>query len=162
VILPLSSLLVSLLDFAIAFTIFLIIMVCLQGWPSWSIVLFPLVVIYGLFFSFGLGLLASTASVRYRDVKFILPFFMQILFYASPVFMTTTFVLSHNLPLWIKILYQLNPIAFMINAFRYCMFGIYESIDPLCVAGSVVITVLICIFAVRYFLKFERSFADYI
>jgi lipopolysaccharide transport system permease protein len=162
VILPASSLLVSLIDFAIAFVLFVAILLIMQGTLCWQILLVPLVVIYGLLFSFGLGLLAATASVRYRDVKFILPFFMQILFYASPVFMTTGFVLSHDVPVWLKTVYQLNPLVFMINAFRYCMFGTFEALDPICTAGSVLLTLVIVACAFRYFTKFERSFADYI
>jgi lipopolysaccharide transport system permease protein len=162
VILPASSLLVSLIDFTIAFVLFLIILLFMQGTLCWQFLLVPLVVIYGLVFSFGLGLLAATASVKYRDVKFILPFFMQILFYASPVFMTTGFVLSHDIPVWLKTLYQVNPLALMINAFRYCMFGSFESLDPACAVGSVVLTLVIVMCAFRYFTKFERSFADYI
>src|SRR5690606_19121335 len=79
IILPLSCLLVSLIDFAIAFELFLILLVIFTGLPPWRMVFLPLVLAYALFFSFGLGLMSATASVRYRDVKFILAFLIQIL-----------------------------------------------------------------------------------
>lgn len=161
-ILPFSSILVCLIDFFIAFVIFLIFFFVFKGLPPWQIVFMPFVLAYGLIFSFGLGLIFATASVKYRDVKFILPFLIQILFYASPVFMTSNYILSLNIPHWIKVLYQLNPFVYILNAFKFCFYGSFDSYDPMYLMVSFVITCLVLIFAVRYFLNFEKSFADYI
>lgn len=161
-ILPLSALLVSLLDFFIAFVIFMVLLILFRGAPPWQILLVPVAAAYAILFSFGLGLIAATASVRYRDVKFILPFLMQILFYASPIVMSSTFVLSKNLPGWMETVYQLNPLVFMVNAFKFCVFGAFDPVDPVYAAVSVLITLAMLLVAVSYFSKFERSFADYI
>ncbi len=161
-ILPFSSLLVCLVDFAIAFFIFILMYFVFKGLPPWQIVFLPLVVLYGLVFSFGFGLIFATASVKYRDVKFILPFIIQILFYASPVFLSSKFILDLNIPVFLKVLYQLNPLAFMLNAFKYCFSGQFDNYDPVYFGASIVITVLIVIVSIRYFLNFEKSFADYI
>lgn len=160
--LPLSSILVCLVDFCIAFAIFLVFFFCFKGLPPWQIVFLPLVLIYGLVFCFAIGLIIATASVKYRDVKFILPFLIQILFYASPVFLSSTFILGLNLPAWLKALYQLNPLVFIMNGFKYCFYGHFDSFDPLYTALSFCITAIILVFAIRYFLNFEKSFADYI
>jgi lipopolysaccharide transport system permease protein len=161
-ILPLSSIFVCLVDFFIAFVIFLILFVWLHGMPSWYIVFLPFVVAYGLVFCFGLGLIFATASVKYRDVKFILPFLIQVLFYASPVFLTSEFVLSLNIPAFFKVIYQLNPLVFILNAFKGCIYGSFDNFDSLYMASSFVITALILFISLRYFLNFEKSFADYI
>lgn len=161
-ILPFSSILVCLIDFFIAFVIFLIFFFVFKGLPPWQIVFLPLVLAYGLIFSFGVGLIFATASVKYRDVKFILPFLIQILFYASPVFMTSSYILSLNIPHWIKVLYQLNPYVYILNAFKFCFYGSFDSYDPIYLFVSFGITCLVLIFAIRYFLNFEKSFADYI
>lgn len=161
-ILPLSSIFVCLIDFFIALFLFLVFFIILKGLPVWQIVFLPFVVFYGLLFSFGLGLIFATASVKYRDVKFILPFIIQILFYASPVFMSTTYILSLNVPQWIKTVYQINPFVFILNAFKYCFYGTFDSYEPMYLAISLGISVLVLIFAIRYFLNFEKSFADYI
>lgn len=161
-ILPLSSILVCLIDFFIAFIIFLTIFLVFKGLPSWQIVFLPLVLFYGLVFCLGVGLIFATASVKYRDVKFILPFLIQILFYVSPVFLTTEFVLDLNIPLWAKIIYQINPLVFILDAFKYCFYGTFDSFNLYYALISVVVTCLILFFAVRYFLNFEKSFADYI
>jgi lipopolysaccharide transport system permease protein len=161
-ILPFSSILVCLIDFVIGFGLFLVLFFCVKGVPPWQVVFLPLVIAYGLVFCFGVGLMAATASVKYRDVKFILPFLLQILFYASPVFLSSEFILKLNVPGWIKVLYQLNPLVFILNAFKYCFFGNFESFDLTYALVSVIITGFIVVLSLRYFLNFEKSFADYI
>lgn len=162
IILPFSSLLVCLIDFFVAFLIFLIFFLIYKGLPSWQLVFLPLVIGYGLIFSFALGLIFATASVKYRDVKFILPFIIQILFYASPVFMSSTYILGLNIPAWMKVMYQLNPFVYILNAFKFCFYGSFDVFNPLYFMCSLVITALVLLFSVKYFLNFEKSFADYI
>ncbi len=161
-ILPLANILVCLVDFLIAFGLFLILFLVLKGLPSWHMIFLPFVIIHGLLFCFAIGLMAATASVRYRDVKFILPFVVQILFYVSPVFLSSEFVLSHNVPDVLKIIYQLNPLVFILNAFKFCFYGEFESFRLMYAFSSVLITLVLLVFSVKYFLNFEKSFADYI
>ena len=161
-ILPLSSILVCLVDFLIGFVLFLVIFFVFKGLPSWQVIFLPLIVFYGLVFCFSIGLLAATASVRYRDVKFILPFVVQILFYASPVFLSSEFVLDLNIPEALKVIYQLNPLVFILNAFKFCFYGVFESFNMVYALSSIIITVLLLTASIRYFLNFEKSFADYI
>jgi len=161
-ILPFSSMLVCLVDFLIAFVLFFILFLAFKGLPPWQVVFLPLVIIYGLIFCFALGLLFATASVKYRDVKFILPFLIQILFYASPVFLSSEFVLKLDMPEALKVIYQLNPLVFILNAFKYCFYGHFENFSMVYFGASVVITVVLLVVAIRYFLNFEKSFADYI
>ena len=162
IILPFSSLLVCLIDFLIALVLFLILFFSMHGLPSWKIVFLPPLIIYTMIFCLGVGLLFATASVRYRDVKFVLPFLIQILFYASPVFITTDFFLNLDIPEVYKIIYQLNPLVFILNAFKYCFYGDVLIFHPLYTSISFAITLIIMIFSIRYFLNFEKSFADYI
>lgn len=161
-ILPLSGILVCLIDFAIALVMFFIMFVIMRGLPSWEIIFLPLVIAYGLVFAFGFGLLFATASVKYRDVRFLLPFIIQILFYASPVFITTGFVLGLDIPEWFKVIYQLNPLVFLLNAFKFCFYGTFDSFDLFYALSGGCITILLVIIALKYFLGFEKSFADYI
>jgi lipopolysaccharide transport system permease protein len=161
-VLPISSILVCLIDFLIAFLLFLVIYFVFKGLPPWQLVFLPVVVIYTLVFCFATGLLFATASVRYRDVKFILPFLLQILFYCSPVFISSTFILNLAIPNWVKVLYQLNPLMHMLNSFKFCFSGTFEDFNPVYFSISILVTVLLLVFSVRYFLRFEKSFADYI
>ena len=161
-ILPLSSLLVCLIDFLIAFIIYIVLFLIFKGLPAWQLVFLPFVICYGLVFCFGLGLLFATASVKFRDVKFILPFFLQILFYASPVFLTSEFILKLHIPEFVKVIYQLNPLVSILNAFKYCFYGNFDNFSLLYFSSSIGITVLVLFFSIKYFLNFEKSFADYI
>jgi lipopolysaccharide transport system permease protein len=162
IILPLSSLLVCLVDFLIAFILFLVVFMIIHGPPAWQILFLPLILAYGLIFSFGFGLIFATGSVRYRDVRFILPFIVQVLFYLSPVFISTSFVLALNIPSWMKSLYQINPFVPVLNGFKYCIYGTMEPLDPSCTGISVLLSVAILAASLYYFNRFERNFADYI
>lgn len=161
-ILPLSTLFPCLVDFLISFILFFICVLFYQG-ISWHIIFLPLIILHSIIFSLGIGLIFSVASVKYRDVKFILPFIIQILFYASPVFLSSSDVLQLNIPEWLKIVYQLNPLLHIIDAYKFCMLGNNAAhINLVYYAGSIFVTLILCFLAVRYFLKFEKTFADYI
>jgi lipopolysaccharide transport system permease protein len=162
ILLPLSGILVCLVDFLIAFVLFLIIYFVFKGLPPWQVVLLPVFILPGLVFAFSIGLAAATASVRFRDVKFILPFLVQVLFYASPVFISSEYFLSLPLPSFLKTIYMLNPFVFILNGFKYCMFGHFESFNPFFVALSLLIIILTLYASIRYFLSFEKSFVDHI
>lgn len=161
-ILPASSILVCLIDFVIAFAIYLVIFICFKGLPPWQLLFLPLAVAYGLIFSFALGLIFATASVKYRDVKFLIPFLLQILFYASPVFLSSVFFLKLNIPHFLKVIYQVNPFVFVLNAFKFCFTGVFDCFSPLYAIISLLIITGLLLVSVRYFLNFEKSFADYI
>jgi len=162
IILPISSITISLIDFCIAFVIFIITSIFVIGLPPWQIVLLPLLILYALFFSLSIGLFFATASVKFRDVKFLLPFLMQIAFYSIPVFLPTSKFLSLNIPSIFKDIYFLNPFVGIINAFKYCLFGVYEGPPFNYLVINLITIVVLSILSIRYFLKFEKSFADYI
>lgn len=161
-ILPLSNILVCLIDFFIAFLFFLILFLFVEGPPSPYIILLPFILSFGLIFSLSLGLIFATASVKYRDVKFILPFVVQILFYVSPVFLSTKFVMQLNVPLFVKNLYLLNPLVFILDSYKACLYGNFQNLDMVYGGLSALITMIIFFLSLKYFLKFEKSFADFI
>lgn len=163
ILLPASSLMVCLIDFAIALAIFLVMFFILKGAPGYEIIFLPFVLMYAMVFCFALGLFFATLNVKYRDIKLLLPFILQIAFYVSPVFLSTTgFFLKLNIPVFLKDLFLLNPLVGILDGFRFCFFG-GEAIQsvPLFL-GSVGITILFLIIGLRYFYRFEKSFADYI
>jgi lipopolysaccharide transport system permease protein len=162
IVLPLSSLLVCIIDFLIGFFIFIVLFIIFKGPPSWQIVFVPVVLFAGLLFCLGFGLLFATASVRYRDVKFILPFILQVLFYVSPVFLTTDLVMKQDIPEILKVIYQLNPLVFLLNAFKYCIYGSFDHFHMMYMLSSLGFILLLLFVSVKYFLNFEKSFADYI
>lgn len=161
IILPLVSVTVCLIDFAIAFAIYLIIFIAFNGLPGPQIFLIPVFVLLAVIFCLGFGLAFASLNVKYRDVNFALPYMIQFVFYASPVFLTTQFYLAH-LPPALHNVFMLNPVVFIMDGFRYCLFGTWIDFDIRFAAFSVVFIFALFFLGMRYFLKFEKSFADYI
>lgn len=162
IILPASSMLVSLIDFIISLLIFLIMYFILKGSPEWRVFLFPLFILYALVFCLAIGLFFATLNVKYRDIKFLLPFILQVAFYVSPVFLSTEYMMNFNIPVIIKKVYLLNPVVGIMDGFRFCFFGGNAIYDWPMFIGSIALTFIILIFGVNYFLRFEKSFADFI
>lgn len=160
-ILPVSSIMVCLIDFTISFTIYLIMFIIFKGLPGPQFLLFPLFVILAVTLCLGVGLIFSALNVKYRDVNFALPLALQFAYYVSPVFLTTAFYLQH-LPNYLRPVFLLNPAVFILDGFRYCLYGTWEFFDFRYVSASLVVMIILLFFGVRNFLKFEKSFADHI
>jgi lipopolysaccharide transport system permease protein len=162
IILPISSLFVTLIDFVISFSIFILIFIITCGLPGWQIILVPVFVLLALTLCLGAGILFATLNVKYRDVNFVLPFILQLGFYVSPVFLKTSFFLSLNIPQFLKYIFLMNPATSIIDGFRYALFGTPVEY-PICFfVGSLAINFIFLVVGIRYFLKFEKTFTDYI
>lgn len=163
IIIPLSTILVCLVDFFISLLI-LVVLFIIAGEPvHWQAVLAPLFVLLTLINGFGIGLYFATINVKYRDVKFIVPVLVQFGMYLSPVIFPTSFYLDKlsRFPAWLEWLYCLNPMVGAIEGFKYCLFGGEAIYDPRFIF-SVGVSFLFLFIGIRYFYKFERSFVDYI
>jgi lipopolysaccharide transport system permease protein len=161
IIIPLSSLTVCLIDFLISLVILFIMRLVFIGAPGIEILLLPFVVLYALLFSFSIGLFFATLNVKYRDVKFVLPFLLQIGFYVCPVFISTAFYLD-KLPNALDAVFLSNPLVTIVDGFKFCFLGEPIKIPALYMGIGFGITVLTLIFSLRYFVKFEKTFADHI
>ena len=162
IILPLSSVYLVLIDFAISFFIFIVLYFFIKGSFTIALLALPFALLYGVFFSFSLGLLFSAGSVKFRDVRFVLPFLVQILFYATPVFITSEKMLSYNLPNTLKLIYQVNPMVQSMNLYRYCFTGVYDNFNSVYLIISILISLVLCFVSIKLFLKLEGNFADHI
>ncbi len=152
-IIPASSVITSLVDFAISFGILL----CMFAWfryvPSWHIIFLPLFVLLAFTCAFGIGLYLTAVNVKYRDFRYIIPFIVQFGLYISPVGFNS-FVINEKY----RMLYSLNPMVGVIDGFRWCLLG-----DPMhwrSFIVSVAITLIFLWIGIRYFRKMEKTFAD--
>lgn len=161
IIVPASSLLVCVIDFLISFVIVVICKMIISGLPGPEFLLFPLFVIYALLFSFAIGLFFATLNVKYRDIKFLLPFILQIGFYICPVFLSTSFYLE-KLPDALKGIYLANPLVTIIDGFKYCLLGTPLLVSPLYIFSGLALTLILLAISILYFSKFEKNFADFI
>ena len=153
-IIPASSVIVSLVDFAISFMLMLILFLWYHFLPSWQIFLLPLFIVFAFLTSFGISLYITALNVKYRDFRYIIPFIVQFGLYVSPVGFSSSVV-----PAKWRMLYSLNPMVGVIDGFRWCIIGEQKMYWP----GFLVscgVTILFCYFGVRYFRKTEKTFAD--
>lgn len=155
--LPASSILVSLIDFLIANLVLVGLMIYYQFLPQpITVLLFPVLVLLTYFFSFGFGLLLAAVNVKFRDVRFIIPFGIQMMLFLTPVIYPTSIVGPKHR--WIL---ELNPMAGIIENARAVVLGTGE-MNLRALAVAAVVTGLMFIVGVVYFRKTERYFADII
>ena len=161
IIIPLSSLTVCLIDFFVSFIILLVLCIFYFCLPGFEILLAPLFVIYAMLFSFSIGLFFASLNIKFRDVKFVIPVLVQIGFYVCPVFLSLRFYLD-KLPANLEPLFLLNPLVTIIQGFKYSFLGEPMMIPTIYMYGSLGVTFLLLFISVRYFVKFEKTFADFI
>jgi len=153
---PISSLGVALIDFAIVLVIALPIIVAFGVWPGWQILFLPVFLLLTLVIAIGAGLWITALTVRFRDFRFITPFLLQIGVFVTPVGYRTDF-----LPNWQNIL-ALNPLAGVVDGVRWSLLGGQTSLHLLSVGMSIVVGGLLLSTGIWYFRKTERAFADII
>ncbi|MGA2137409.1 MAG: ABC transporter permease [Verrucomicrobiia bacterium] len=154
VIVPLAPVLAALLDFLIAFVILLGMMAWYGVWPDWRIVTLPLFVLLTILTCLAVGLWLSALNAIYRDVRYTLPFLTQMWLFASPVAYPSSIV-----PAQWRWLYGLNPMAGVIDGFRWALLGkASPPSETLWVA--MLATVLLLVGGLYYFRSMERFFAD--
>lgn len=156
IIIPASTVIVSLVDFLISFGLFVLLMIYYQFLPSINILLLPLFLLLAFFTSFGIGLYITALNVKYRDFRYIIPFIVQFGLYISPVGFSSTII-----PEQYRLIYSLNPMVGVIDGFRWAILG-ESSIYWTGFVLSIVITFIILAYALRYFRKMEKTFADVI
>jgi lipopolysaccharide transport system permease protein len=156
-IVPASSLIVSLVDFCISLTILFGLMLYYQFVPSFQILLLPLFLILAIVVSFGLGIFISALNVKYRDFRFIVPFMVQIGLFISPVGFS-----SEVIPEKYRLLYSLNPMVGVIDGFRWCILGGESKLYMPGFLLSVLIALIIFFSGIQYFRKSEKTFVDII
>ena len=160
-IIPASSVITSLVDFFIS----LVLMFGLLAWyktvPSINLVFLPIFIIMAFLASFGVGLWLTSLNVKFRDFKHVVPFLVQIGLYISPVAFTSLKA-SSIIPEKFRLLYYLNPMAGVIDGFRWCFFGDKMPLNWNGMFISLAVTIFFLLIGIRTFRKMEKSFADLI
>jgi lipopolysaccharide transport system permease protein len=156
-ILPTSSVIVSLVDYTISFGILIAIMIWYQFVPAWTIILTPLFLLLVIMSALGIGYFIAALNVKYRDFRYIVPFFVQFGLYISPVGFSSNIIPPH----W-RFAYSLNPLVGAIDGFRWAILGTDVSMYFPGLALSIIITLLMFILGLKYFRKTELTFADFI
>jgi lipopolysaccharide transport system permease protein len=152
---PMASVLPGLVDLLISFLIVLVLMLLYGIGPTWAIVTLPLWLLAAIAVALGIGLLLGTLNVRYRDVNHVITLLVQLWLFVTPVAYPSTLV-----PEAWRGLYYLNPMAGIVEGFRWAFVGtpwpgsgVYVSLGA---------TIVFVVAGVAYFQRSERQFADVI
>nr|WP_039895443.1 ABC transporter permease [Lyngbya sp. PCC 8106] len=156
-IVPVSAVVVSFVDFLVSGIILLGLMAWYNFIPNWRIITLPLFIVIAVLASVGGGLWFASLNVKYRDFRYVVPFVVQFGQYISPVGFSSSIV-----PEDLKFFYYLNPLVGVIDGFRWAIIGGETKIYWLGFSLSVGLVLLIFITGVWYFRKTERTFADVI
>lgn len=152
-IMPISGILSPLIDFSIAFLILLGMMLYYGFVPTMNILLLPVFILLALATSLGVGLWLSALNVQYRDFQYTVPFLIQLWLFASPVVYP-----SSLLPEPYRTLFGLNPMAGVIEGFRWALLG--TAPPSYLIAVSAFMVALLLISGAFYFKRMEQTFAD--
>jgi lipopolysaccharide transport system permease protein len=153
-IVPLSSVLVALIDFLIILAIYAVAALCTGTIPNLNILWLPLFIALTLLLALGAGLWLAALTVRFRDFRILVPFLLQIGIFATPVGYQTEYLRT-----WRGIL-ALNPMTGVIDAFRWSLLGDRSSFAWYSFSFALAWAALLATSGIWYFRRTEKSFAD--
>ena len=153
-IVPLAAVAAALVDFAITFAVLGALMIYYGVGLTWSALMLPVLALLLVLLASAFGILTSALNVKYRDIRFALPFLIQLWFFASPIIYPTSVVPERWR--WVQ---ALNPMTGIIEGFRTALFG-RKDFDWQALGISTVITLVLLAYAVVAFKRMEKTFAD--
>jgi lipopolysaccharide transport system permease protein len=152
---PGAAVLGSLVDLGVALPVLVGLMAYYQVWPTWNLLLVPGLVLVLTLMALGVGMWMSALQVKYRDIRYVLPFLIQLWMFASPVIYPLSLVPGK----W-QWLLALNPLTGIIEGFRAAFLG--QPIDWAALALSSGTTLSFTVYAACAFRRMEKDFADLI
>jgi lipopolysaccharide transport system permease protein len=152
-IIPGAAVAAGLVDFGVAFVLLIGLMFYYHVALTWTLLLMPLLIVLTALLAGGVGMWLSALNVKYRDIRFALPFLIQLWMFVSPVIFPTTFLPSK----WRWVL-ELNPLTGIIEGYRASIFG--RPINWIALGISTAITIALLVYASYSFRRMEKTFAD--
>ncbi len=159
-ILPLTGVLSTLLDFLIGFAVLIVLMIVNRFAPPFAIVALPVILLGLLATALGLSLFVSAVQVKYRDISYVVPVMMNLLFYLSPVGYALSEV-GKKIPPAAQGIYNLNPFVAYLEMARWSMLGTAFPSWGLVLYSSI-FTLVVLVGGALFFKTQERGFADVI
>lgn len=154
-IIPISAIAVAFVDFLVTLVLLALLMVWYGVAPDARLFALPAFILLTAVLSLGLGLLLAALTVTYRDFRYVVPFVVQLGLFVSPVAFATSQVPER----W-RAIYALNPLAGIIDGFRWSILGGRTPLEPIFLLSSVGLALLSLAVGTWYFRKTERGFAD--
>lgn len=154
-IIPTTTIIVSLIDFFISIGIMIILMFVFHFTPSWQILFLPFFLLLVIVISLGAGYFIASLNVQYRDFRYIVPFIVQFGLYISPVGFS-----SDTIPDKWRLIYSINPMVGVIDGFRWCILGVESKLYLNGLIISISIAIFLLVIGIKTFRKMEKIFAD--
>ena len=152
---PVAAVLSGVIDFTLAFLVLLVIMIGYYGiWPTGAIIWLPALVALAIVTALGVGLFLSALNVQFRDVRYVLPFLVQVWLFTTPIAYPSS-LLSEP---W-RTLYGINPMAGVVEGFRWALLGSGSAPGPMIFVSSIAALSLL-VGGAYYFRRMEKNFAD--
>ena len=155
-ILPLSAVGSSLVDFAVALSVLFVMMLAYGFGISWNVVWLPLLTLLALLTALAFGVWLSALNARYRDVRYVVPFLVMVLLFVTPVINPAS-----DVPESLQPLYFLNPMAGVVEGFRWALIDAAPPPGPMTLMSAAMMMLLL-FGGLLYFRSAERTFADVI
>ena len=152
---PFTPVLAKLLDFGISMIIILFVIFYYRVVPTWNLLFFPLFVVMMMSISAAAGTWLSALAIRFRDVKFAMPFAIRMLMYTAPIVYSAA-----SIPEKWRLVYSLNPIVGVIEGFRACLLG--TPMPWIFIWPGIITTAIFLVSGAFYFKRMERVFVDVI
>jgi len=153
-VIPIAAVLAGLVDFGIAF-LFLIGLMLFYGFiPTTAVLVLPLFIILAIATALAVGLWLSALNVQYRDVRYIIPFLTQVWLFLTPIAYSSSII-----PEWARPFYGLNPMAGVVEGFRWALLGKSTGVGPIIIV-SVIVVIVLLLGGLMYFRRMEDTFAD--
>ncbi len=151
---PIAAVLGGLVDFAVAFVILIIMMAYYGLVPTWAVITLPGFILLAVMTALAVGLWLSALNVKYRDVRYTINFLIQFWLFATPIAYPSSLVPER----W-RALYGLNPMAGVVEGFRWALLGKQEAPGAM-LWVSVAVVVVLLFGGLFYFRRMEQEFAD--
>ena len=152
---PISPVISKLVDFSISMLIILVVIIYYKVIPPWNLLLFPVYVVMMICIASGIGMWTSALAIRFRDVKYAMPFVIRMLMFTAPIVYSAS-----SIPDKYRFIYSLNPLVGVIEGFRSCLLGL--PIQWPYILTSAVTAGIILISGALYFKRMEKVFVDVI
>jgi lipopolysaccharide transport system permease protein len=157
IIVPISSVVTSAVDFLVTLGLLAMLMAWYSIWPTWRVLALPALVLLMVLAAMGAGVWLAALNVKYRDFRYVVPFIVQFGVYVSPVGFSARLV-----PEAWAWAYMLNPMVGIIEGFRWALLGAPVALKWEALVASALVSTTLLAFGLRYFRRTERSFADVI
>lgn len=155
---PFSAVTAGVVDFLLAFVVLIGMMFYYGVYPSWAIVTLPLFFLLAFITAMGVGLWFSALNVLFRDVGYIITFVVQIWLFATPIAYSSSLLVNKGI--W-NTIYGLNPMAGVVNGFRWALLGV-EMTQWQIIFASAAVSIIVLISGAYFFKRMEKNFADVI